>query len=42
MPKVPLKNIIKAFGPSLKIPFRYVLIHNKIILAGRIYLDATK
>ena len=41
-PKVPVKNMINAFGPSLKTSFKSILSVNKIKLAGNKYLEATK
>ena len=40
-PTVPVKNIISAFGPSLKTSFKSILNVSKIKLAGRKKREAT-
>tara|TARA_X000001036_G_scaffold74080_1_gene65606 strand:+ start:787 stop:1065 length:279 start_codon:yes stop_codon:yes gene_type:complete len=42
IPKVPVKNIIKAFGPNLIISFKSTLIVNRTKEQGSRYLEATK
>jgi hypothetical protein len=41
-PRVPVRNIINALGPSLKTSFRSMLRVSNTKLAGSIYLEATK